>query len=148
MRGSVVTLRATVEAATTTLGGNLPVPATSGASPSVFLGQSCETLLIYTADTAGHGGEKMSGSTHSGSGVEKRRKRGEGVFPRRRVEGEHGYFRGQRRRINGVIHVSLRNTYAARFCLSSSPRRPSFPEVWLPCKREPGIRVMHAGYLQ
>lgn len=49
---------------------------------------------------------------YSDSGEEKRRKRGEG-FSRRRVEEEDGYFRGQRRRINSVIRVSLRNTRRA-----------------------------------
>lgn len=45
-----------------TLGGNLPVWATSGVSPSIFLGQSGETLLIYTAVTLG-GREERNGNT-------------------------------------------------------------------------------------
>lgn len=53
-----MTLRATVAA---TLGGNLPVPATSGTPPSIFLGQSGETLLIYTADTL-EGRKERSGN--------------------------------------------------------------------------------------
>ena len=42
--GIYATLRATV---TATLEDNLPVAATSGVPPSVFLGQSCKILLIY-----------------------------------------------------------------------------------------------------
>lgn len=58
-------------------------------------------------------------------------------------------FRSRRDgKINSVICVYIPPQYTSRFCLSSSPWRPSFPELWLPCKREPGIRVMHAGYLQ
>jgi len=92
-------------------------------------------------------GGKGEEREYNGLGEEKQRKRREGFFLRR-VEGEDEYFHEQRQRINNVIHVSLRNIRRARFCLSSSPRRPSFPELWFSCKREPGIRVIHAGYLQ
>lgn len=55
-----------------------------------------------------------------------------------RVENEEDrYFRGGW--INSVIRVFLHIPRArahTRFCFSSSPWRPSFPELWLPCKRE------------
>lgn len=118
--------------------------------------------MIY-ADTLeeGRGGQgaaeeddKERSSTTQAS--EKRRKRGEPFFSssRRRRErgrsrGGHARFRSRRDgKINSVICVYIPPQYTSRFCLSSSPWRPSFPELWLPCKREPGIRVMHAGYLQ
>lgn len=98
-----MTLCATVEA---TLGGNLPVPGYFGSTSKCISGSEWRDPVDIYRGYAGRGSIAIRAKRNGEKEVK--------VFLDGGLKkGKDGYFRGQRRRINSVIYVSLRDTCRA-----------------------------------